>query len=138
MQRKTETINGREFAVTSLPAVTSLRLQSELARRHGGEIMALSLAGELKDAEKIGSAFRDLFHTLDPDMIEKLRHTFAQVSTIDNRPIADKGSFEAAFTGRPEDMLAWLKFCLNAEFGELFRAVLGQVAATGDQDTPST
>ena len=130
---KSETVNGLKLSVGPLPAITSLRLWAKLIKQHGGA------AASMLDGNSVAGIER-LCGSLDVELLEEVRSTFCGVSTVDGKSIDSDAKYNAAFTGKVEAQIDWLRFCLTSEYGDFFERLAEAAQGDGadESDSPNT
>lgn len=128
LQAQTRVIEGKEYSVTPLGAVTGRKVLTRL----------LKIVGPAIDKASIG----DLVANLQESDIDYFCDLFAKSTRVttgtdkNNMPVqpllSDNGLFDLHFAGNYGAMVLWLKFCLEVNFSSFFQSlgsVLGSVAS---------
>jgi len=129
------TIDGCTYRVTQLGATTGAQVMFRLGRAFAA-VMASVSQGELDLAALSPSDFDWIVVTMKASTKFDLVDTVGggTVRTVDLAPL-----FDEHFAGRYGQMLEWLKFALEVNFGPLadaVRSVLSGVTALSDSSRP--
>jgi hypothetical protein len=124
-ETKEKTIGVHTYRVTQLGALTGRKVFARMLKTLG----PLASSGGADLSKAVGNLEEDFEYLCD---------TFAKTTSVSGGEFGAKAPqldtiFDAHFVGRYEDMIAWLVFALEANFGGFFRA-LGKTAP----DTPET
>lgn len=148
LKTKEKTIQGLNFACTSIPARRSLKLQFKLAKLilpFLGELMG-GIKGDLKkeslldadvSSEAIASAVNILMDKLDEDSFYSLVMEVFQHTAVNGVAIDSNEKFDNAFNGNPLAVYEGLLFVLEMEYGDLFLGGKG-IGKLLNQNPPGT
>jgi hypothetical protein len=125
----TETIDGRTYEVTPLPAGQALKTLARLLRLVApalGKPGSLRAAGQTLQQVILGGIGGAL-ERLDGEELDALCRELAQTTMVrgGGAPFRLDAQFDVHFQGDVLGVLRWLRFALEANFGPLFSA-LGQ------------
>ena len=125
-----ETIGGRVYEVTPLPAGPGVRVMVQLARMFAPALGAATSLTALATA--VRSGFADVADRLDPEQLEALCRTLATYTRVEVTPgkvVGLSEVFDLHFQANYFELLLWLKFALQVNFGPLVDEVLARAAA---------
>lgn len=132
-------IGGCIYKVRQLDAVEGSRM---LARIHKAVLPALESIDSVDDV-KVGKVLTDLAANVSIADLDYLRDTFARVTEVrlpDGREpiLSDAIKGEGHFAGAYDEMLEWLTFCLEVNFGTFFQKLRGRIAGALARKKPSS
>jgi len=142
IQTHKKTIDGREYSVTTFPAMYSLRLKTSLTRTFGPAIVAaLSQKGaSLKDVMDGDLADLNLEHAvqlltekLTEDTTEDLVNRLLSQTVVGNRSVTDADVFNDCFAGNLTALYRLIGFVIEVNYGGFMKAVGQAPGGTGSQ-----
>lgn len=122
-------VNGRSYKVTALPARKSRRLLAKLIKAIGP-----ALGSAFKGTLDIKDAIGHLCANLDPDLLDEVCDTFAEVCVTEDGTSLSR-IFDTHFALRSGDMFLWLKACLTTEYASFLDELRTDVEPD-PQDSP--
>lgn len=142
IQTHSKTIDGREFSVTTFPAMYSLRLKTTLTRTFGPAVVAaLSskgtslkavMDGDLADLN-LEHAVELLTEKLTEDATEDLVNRLLSQTTVNNRTVTDADVFNDCFAGNLTGLYKLIGFVVEVNYGGFMKAVGQAPGGTGNQ-----
>jgi hypothetical protein len=123
LKTSTKTIGGYTYRVTQLDAVRGRRALGRLGRVIGSAFEALQ--GKA-DEEGLTSALGKLLSGLSDADVDYFCDLFSACTSVSGGSFGDglepqlESVFATHFAGRYGEMLQWLIFCLQANFGSFF------------------
>lgn len=142
LEASTKRIGETNYKVTQLRAVKGRRLLVKLLKALGPAATAIQ---DAKDGN-VGALLGKLTGSLDEDLVDELCDTFAGCTEFDLGNgkwigLGETGQFDLRFAGKYGDMVKWLTFALEVNYGSFLGEFLksgGKVSDASMSQTPSS
>lgn len=128
MSHRKKQIGARTFHVGIIPARRALKTSRALAAILGPAIESIVKLGSIKNEEERKVRFvallADRFGSVDDAALEQVVDDLASVTRVEGDgkalDLGTPAAFDAAFTGKLGDMMAWLIFSVQVNFPDFF------------------
>ena len=135
-KNETRTIGEATYEVTQLGALEGRRVLARIAQLLGGTVGAIAKTG----SPDLVAALQSFAEHLTPDSVDYFCDIFAkgtQVHLPSGKVVVLKDVFDNHFAANYGEMISWLTFCLEVNFGSFLGenglgAVLKRVAPTSN------
>lgn len=137
MRKTTVTIGDQTYEITPLPARVSLAL---LSRISGVVAAGLGSVRSLADAARAGTSFLSaMLSEVDEALVQRIADEFAKVSFVldGEKRVPLSACFETQFSGHSDELVQWMRACLEHEYGPLGTWVKRLVPEAPQAQTPS-
>lgn len=120
-------IGEHVYKVTALDALAGRKVMARLLKVLGPAMAGLSKPeGKEEPGSRAAQAFADVLSRVTEEDVEALCNAFAPSTEVSAGAYGDKsprlqGIFAVHFAGRYDELLQWLVFCLQVNFGSVFR-----------------
>jgi hypothetical protein len=135
--KMSETIGGYRYKVRQLGATDGLEVLTDLSKLllpslgaiiGGGKTAVSSLMNAEVDGAAFGDAAEHIAKNLTTNSVRDIVAKFAEVTDIYGPGFGDQGApmdahFEDHFAGRYSELLQWLRFALDLNFGSFLQGL---------------